>query len=191
MNLWGRTAAGPTHPKPAGPRSCGAAQLRGHANPKCHTLLRSPGSRTATGPTHLNRRGRAAAGPIPMSEVHEAAGPQKNSEEMPLYRVPGACTLNPQGRAARGLRIKDPMNLPTPPFPGHPGPPRYPLSPPKRVWKTWENKPCHFRLPKGNDMVYFPTFYEAERHFSGIPKDPPDPPPGPPQDTQTTCDVWM
>ena len=32
--LGGRGPAGPTHPKPAGPCSCGAVQLRGHANPK-------------------------------------------------------------------------------------------------------------------------------------------------------------
>ena len=55
-------SCGADAPKPAGSCSCGAVQLRGHAKP-WHILVRSPGSRTAAAPTHLNRRGHAASGP--------------------------------------------------------------------------------------------------------------------------------
>ena len=57
-----RTAAGPAHPKPAGPCSCGATQLRGRANPKWHTLVHSPGSRTAAGPAHPKPAGPSSCG---------------------------------------------------------------------------------------------------------------------------------
>ena len=60
VQLRGRSAAGPTHPKPAGPCNCGAVRVRGHAYPKKHTLVVAVELR---GRRTLNRRGRAPAGP--------------------------------------------------------------------------------------------------------------------------------
>ena len=59
VQLRGRSAAGPTHPKPAGPCNCGAVRVRGHAYPK-NTLVVAVELR---GRRTLNRRGRAPAGP--------------------------------------------------------------------------------------------------------------------------------
>ena len=63
------------HPKPAGPRSCGAAQ----------TLTEIPFYTRYLGPCTLDLRGLAVV------------GPRETLKEIPLYGVTGAVHLKPAG----------------------------------------------------------------------------------------------
>ena len=163
-------------PKPAGPCSSGAAQLRDHANPKWHTFVRRPGSRTAAGPTHPKPAGPCSCGAAelrghanPKSHTfvrsrgcHTAAGPTypkpagphscgatQTLNDIPLYAVPEAAQLRGRCTLNQGAEGRTRFWLKCPPVPG---PIRSPITSttpplPPRPRRFWCVGPASVRLP--------------------------------------------